>query len=400
MWKQGWRIATMYGVAATRAAVGWILLALASYAPVAVSDSECHQYTANTGTWHGSVAAALAERPFYCAANQHLCNNLYCTPAFQAIGRVCTFVVTAPPIPPLPAMFTESVSWTATTIGHPPGSSSQTTFLSVRANPAGCQKYVSAALGPASKCGASCNSVGDPIDPATGGMYVSEPDVARNGAALEFKRFFNSEESNHGLSSGWRYSFSRGIKPVNSSSSYRAYAAGPDNSSLYSTESSACTSGFAQIKSHVAAWSNAAATYENNSCIVRVGATIIGLLPILYRSPPTPAPGSTAVIGFEVTRDDGELVTFPVVGSVVIAPAGAKSKLEQTSSGYLLTSGDDSVEAYDTSGKLLSITDRAGLVQHLSYNSSGQLSTVADSFGHSLTLTYDAQGRLSSVTRQ
>ena len=62
--------------------------------------------------------------------------------------------------------------------------------------------------------------------------------------------------------------------------------------------------------------------------------------------------------------------------------------------------GADNVETYDTTGKLLSITSRAGVVQTMSYDGSGRLSSVTDNFGHQLIFSYDASGKLSSVTRQ
>jgi len=404
-WKQGFSRAAINANKAMRPTAAWVnsataLLILVLYAPVALSDSDCRQFTANTGTWHSSIAAALAERPTYCATNQNSCNDLHCTPAWQAIGRVCVFSVISPPSPPLPAPFTENLSWTATTIGHPPGSSTQTTYMSQRANPAGCQMYVSAALGPASNCGASCNSVSDPIEPANGGMHSSEADVTGNGTSLQFKRFYNSAESNHGLSAGWRYSFGRSVKPQYSSSTHQPYAPTPDNSSLYTTEAAACTSGFAEIKSRVSTWANATASYGNGACTLTVGATTIGTLPVLYTSPPTPAPGTTVLIGVDAIRDDGQLVRFMVNGSSLVALPSINLKLQQTGSGYTLTDADDTVEAYDTSGRLMSITSRAGVVQTMSYDTSGRLSTVTDSFGHQITLGYDTQNRLSTVTRQ
>jgi YD repeat-containing protein len=74
-------------------------------------------------------------------------------------------------------------------------------------------------------------------------------------------------------------------------------------------------------------------------------------------------------------------------------------KLQQTSSGYRLTDANDNIEVYDGTGRLLSVTSRAGVVQTLSYDGSGRLSAVTDTFGHSLSLSYDSQGRLSSVSQ-
>jgi YD repeat-containing protein len=232
-------------------------------------------------------------------------------------------------------------------------------------------------------------------------MYSVEADLPNTGSSIEFKRFYNSTDAgSSGLSAGWRHSFSRSIKPMYSGSSHKLYVVQPENSSLYTTEAAACTSGFAEIKARVSAWANATATYSNNVCTLSVGGTPIGTLPLYYQSQPTPAPGSTVLIGLEATRDDGELVSFRVSGSSVTAPPSIKLKLQQIASGYTLTDVNDNVEIYNANGKLTSVKSPAGVVQTMGYDSASRLSTVTDSFGHSLTLTYDSQGRLATVTRQ
>jgi RHS repeat-associated protein len=57
--------------------------------------------------------------------------------------------------------------------------------------------------------------------------------------------------------------------------------------------------------------------------------------------------------------------------------------------GWLLTLGDDTVEAYLPNGQLNTITTRAGLVTKLTYNSGGDLTTVTGPFGHAMSFTYD-----------
>jgi len=99
-----------------------------------------------------------------------------------------------------------------------------------------------------------------------------------------------------------------------------------------------------------------------------------------------------------VTRDDGQLISFTLQGGSIVAPPSIGLKLQQTSSGYTLTDQNDNAETYDANGKLLSLTNRAGVVQTMNYDGSGRLGTVTDSFGHRLSLSYDSQGRVSSVT--
>ena len=55
-------------------------------------------------------------------------------------------------------------------------------------------------------------------------------------------------------------------------------------------------------------------------------------------------------------------------------------------------------EIYDVqTGRLESVSNRAGLTQMLQYDSDGRLARVSDAFGRSLGVTYDAAHRISSV---
>jgi YD repeat-containing protein len=77
---------------------------------------------------------------------------------------------------------------------------------------------------------------------------------------------------------------------------------------------------------------------------------------------------------------------------------------DATSATYELRTPDDSVEIYDASGRLISITPKSGLGQSLTYDADSQLSDVTDSFGRSLHFTFFPDsallgaGLLSSVT--
>jgi hypothetical protein len=56
------------------------------------------------------------------------------------------------------------------------------------------------------------NPQGDPINPATGNVYLTEPDVviASGDGTLQFVRYYNSaDDLDTGLGKGWRGSFSR-----------------------------------------------------------------------------------------------------------------------------------------------------------------------------------------------
>jgi len=268
-------------------------------------------------------------------------------------------------------------------------------------NPAGCGVYVTAPAIAAAQCGPACNGVAEPINPISGAVYDTTIDTPSTARSLSLKRFYNSTDSGCAdVSGGWRHSFSRSIKPRNSSSQYQPWVASSDNSSRYSDEATACTSGFAEIKGRMSTWASATAGYANGVCTLSVGSMQIGTLPLLYESPPTPVPGTTSIIAYEAIRDDGQLIRFTINGNSISAPPSIGIKFQATATGYTLTDANDNVEVYNTNGVLQTITSRAAVVQTMNYDTSGRLSTVLDSFGHKLSLGYDAQNRVFSVTRQ
>ena len=160
-----------------------------------------------------------------------------------------------------------------------------------------------------------------------------------------------------------------------------------------------CSSGFAEIKARSRTWANASASYANGVCSLNTGNTRIGTLTLLYTSIPTPNPSILTLVGYDATRDDGQIVSFTLPSGSIAAPPTIDLKLQQTSSGYTLTDRNDNVETYDVNGRLLSVTTRAHVVQTMSYDASNRLSAVTDSFGHGLILTYDGGNRLSTVNR-
>jgi RHS repeat-associated protein len=115
-------------------------------------------------------------------------------------------------------------------------------------------------------------------------------------------------------------------------------------------------------------------------------------------------------------RPDGREWFFriPASGNIYPSDSDVNDKLERLVDGVGSTSGwklsaasDDETELYDTSGKLLSITSRTGLVQLLSYSDSstppavapapGLLIRISDPFGRQLNFTYDAKSRVKGM---
>jgi len=258
--------------------------------------------------------------------------------------------------------------------------------------------YVSDSIELLAQCG-SC--VSDPINPASGAVLSSEIDLTEQaGSDLGFKRYYTSlGASSADFGTGWRHSFSRSVQPKYSIVPFKPYVPiDSSNSSQYADPATACTSGFAQLKSygHISTWASASASYANGLCTLTVNGIVVGTLRV-YSTMPVPI-SYPILVGIDATRDNGQLVSFTVNGGTTTAPPSINWKLQQTGSGFTLTDDVDTIEAYDSNGQLLSVTTRAGVVQTMNYESSGRLGTVTDSFGHRFSLSYDSQGRVSSVT--
>ena len=97
-------------------------------------------------------------------------------------------------------------------------------------------------------------------------------------------------------------------------------------------------------------------------------------------------------------RPDGKVYQFTWSGSQWTTDADVVETLTSTGTGYTYKTADDWVETYDTTGKLLSIQNRAGVTQTLTYNTYGQLQSVSDPFGHELAFTYNGQGQIATMT--
>lgn len=116
----------------------------------------------------------------------------------------------------------------------------------------------------------------------------------------------------------------------------------------------------------------------------------------------SPSLPPTSIVTVSVDRPDGKTLDWNLIGGVFTADPDVVEKLEKTATGWSLTDAEDNVERYDTDGRLLSITNRAGLTHTLSYATTGSfvgfLEKVTDSFGRTLTFGYSAAGVISSIT--
>lgn len=100
----------------------------------------------------------------------------------------------------------------------------------------------------------------------------------------------------------------------------------------------------------------------------------------------------------DAVRPTGRVLRFSNASGTWTAQASVLEKLTQTAQGWELKTLADETERYDANGRLLSITDRSGLVTTLEYDSRNRLSTVRDAFGRSLTFAYDTASRIQTVT--
>ena len=97
-------------------------------------------------------------------------------------------------------------------------------------------------------------------------------------------------------------------------------------------------------------------------------------------------------------RSNGQTVSFILNNSVYTPDADISMSLTKTSTGWQLIDKDDSIETYDLTGKLLSISDHKGNIVRLSYNTKGQLSSVSDAYSRVLSFSYNTTGQLIGFT--
>ncbi|MBA3754867.1 MAG: RHS repeat protein, partial [Nitrosomonas sp.] len=98
-------------------------------------------------------------------------------------------------------------------------------------------------------------------------------------------------------------------------------------------------------------------------------------------------------------RPDGKTVFFKFSGGVWVSDGDISDKLlEFPGSGWQLKTSDETIETYNTSGKLLFLSNRDGRTQTLDYDANGRLSAVTDNVGRALSFTYDGSSRISTLT--
>lgn len=118
--------------------------------------------------------------------------------------------------------------------------------------------------------------------------------------------------------------------------------------------------------------------------------------------------GSNGIETAAAYRDDGKVLAFNLYNGAYIPDGDVVDSLVKMGDGTwrYTTANGEQTEEYDTTGRLIKITDRTGVYQILAYDSCGLLRTVTDNFGRALTLDYttaclgipNTAYRVSSVT--
>jgi YD repeat-containing protein len=231
----------------------------------------------------------------------------------------------------------------------------------------------------------------------TGGILVREVDVP--AGIVTFERFYNSASAEIStLVTGWSHSFSRRIVASTRATTFQPYF-GTDahDSSLYSDPGTACTSGWGQIRAGSPQWSHTTSSYTNGVCLLSQNGAVATTLRVRNASA-VPASVTGTPSSFDAVRDNGQRVSFAQQGTAIMPANGSSFRLSRLTDGYQLIDDQDITEIYDVTGKLRSVTTRAGIVVTLTYNSAAHLVTVENNQGDLLTLGYDSQGRLANVT--
>jgi YD repeat-containing protein len=106
-----------------------------------------------------------------------------------------------------------------------------------------------------------------------------------------------------------------------------------------------------------------------------------------------------------VFRNNGRAFQFAYAPPTVIADPDIADRITELVDAngarqgwqYHVAATDDE-EQYDVTGRLVSLTTRAGRTTTLSYDPQGRLEVVTDPYGRTLRLTYDTSNRIATLT--
>jgi len=98
-----------------------------------------------------------------------------------------------------------------------------------------------------------------------------------------------------------------------------------------------------------------------------------------------------------ILRSDGRQDLFYKVGEAYKAPSGVTGTLTKVEGTFQLTTLENTVYRFDTSGRIASITDDHGLKTTYGYDANGRLATITDPSAQTLTFSYNASNHITSV---
>ena len=203
--------------------------------------------------------------------------------------------------------------------------------------------------GGASTCG--CNqptaTVGEPINAATGNMFLVETDfVGTSCTGLALKRYYNSQDTTGGaFGTGWRSAWQRSLTPVSSGTVIVTRADGRED------------------------------TFTLNAGVWQADPDVTSVLK------PVPATGTQTGWQLVTAADTTEAYSLTGQLTAVTTRAGLTTTL-----------------AYNSSGQLTSVTGPFGDTLKFTSNAAGQITQMTAPDGGVFSYAYDANNNLISVT--
>ncbi len=225
------------------------------------------------------------------------------------------------------------------------------------------------------------------VDIASGKLSRSESDLS--SSTLSFSRMFASQGAGSKLLGGWRHNFASQFDGKGTPwASWKGL-----KTHKFRDAEKACSDGWEQIRAEAynGRLVNAQPIFHKGLCDLYLDSKIVASLPVRHAGGKSDFPLHT------LTRPDGTSYTFfKDSNDVWRTTTRTPLRLKKSGDHWQITTLDDSVETYNASGQLISITNAAGQTTRLDYKN-GKLVKVTGHFGKTLELAYK-NGKLISVT--
>ncbi len=248
-------------------------------------------------------------------------------------------------------------------------------------------------------------SEGDPCDPATGKVFLTETDLEIDGE-LRFSRFYQTQSdsfTSEYMGINWRHYYQREMDWGGNLKNNVGSIQQMRRSNNYSSAESACFNGWHDIKADAFRGKllNATVQFLDDICYINLGEETVAKLKIYSNNnlkgaavaPFVPLKHRTLI------RPNNKQITFlegaPNTWNSTLNP---KYRLHSENEKWVFTDLDGTTEEYDDSGKLLSISPLNGQATTLQYNLSGQLELVSSSLGKSITFAYNENGSIDTIS--